>query len=442
MLIALFTLVPYLTINGKPAVLLDIAARRFTLLGKTFLPTDTLLLALLMLGVFVLVFLVTAVAGRVWCGWGCPQTVYMEFVYRPIERFFSGSSGRSPTAFQRSPAAMALKFVTYLVVSCFLAHTFLAYFVGVERLMEWVRLSPAEHPTPFLVMAVTTGLMMFDFVYFREQTCILACPYGRFQSVMLDRESKIIAYDSRRGEPRGKRRPGQDGVSLPVVGPAGASASRIGDCVDCGMCVTTCPTGIDIRDGLQMECVNCAQCIDACDAVMTKLRRPTGLIRHASVAEMEGLPRRPARARVVVYSCILAVVAVAFVAVLLTKTDADVSVLRGLGAPFVTMPDGSIGNQVRVRVVNRRDTPATYTLLVEGVEGGRVETESFPLSLEPGEMRMAPALVVAPRDAFAAGSRRVEVVAIEGGREVGRRSYRLQGPARAGAGAGSKEIER
>ncbi|MBX3393213.1 MAG: cytochrome c oxidase accessory protein CcoG [Phycisphaeraceae bacterium] len=432
-LIALFTLLPYLSINGKPAVLLDIAARRFTLFGKTFLPTDTLLLALMMLGVFVAVFLVTAVSGRVWCGWGCPQTVYMEFVYRPIERFFSGAPGRTPTAFQRSPAAQALKLAVFFVVSCFLAHTFLAYFVGIDRLAEWVRLSPARHPTPFLVMAVTTGLMMFDFVYFREQTCILACPYGRFQSVMLDRDSRIIAYDTRRGEPRGRRQAAAGDVALPVIG---RDAPRTGDCVDCGLCVTTCPTGIDIREGLQMECVNCAQCIDACDAVMTKLKRPTGLIRYGSLTEMNGSPRRTIRARVMVYSAVLAVVTTAFIAVLATKSDTDVTVMRGLGAPFATMPDGTIGNQIRVKIVNRRDTESTYTLTAEGLDGAKVESEAFPLRLGPGEMKLASAVVAAPRGAFSSGFREVDIVVHDGTRVVGRRVHRLQGPAAGGSTSG------
>ncbi len=428
-LIALFTLLPYLQISGKPAILLDLTARRFTLLGKTFLPTDTLLLALLLVCAFVTVFLLTALAGRVWCGWGCPQTVYMEFVYRPIERFFSGTPGRSKNKFQQSPAAMVLKILAYFLVSCFLAHTFLAYFVGVERLMEWVRMSPTEHPTPFLVMAATTALMMFDFVYFREQTCIVACPYGRLQSVLLDRQSKIISYDRARGEPRGKgggkAKARAADVSLPVL----AAPVIHGDCVDCRMCVTTCPTGIDIRNGLQMECVNCAQCIDACDAVMTKIGRPTGLIRYSSEAAMEGQPSRVVRPRVVIYSIILVVLVTAFITVLARKGDTDVNVLRGLGAPFITLPGDVIGNQLRIKVVNRRETAATYEISAQGPAGVRVESESFPLRLESGEMKMAAAIVEVPAAAITAGSCTVQIVITDGAREVSRSSYTMMGPA-------------
>jgi cytochrome c oxidase accessory protein FixG len=285
-LIAVFTLVPYIHVGGKPLVLLDIPARQFTILGFTFLPTDTVLLALLMVSGILGIALVTALLGRVWCGWMCPQTVYMEFLYRPIERLFDGPPGiRHTPGKKSSPLRKVLKYVVYLLFSAFLAHTFLAYFVGVKSLAVWVTRSPLEHPAAFLLMVGVTGLMMFDFSYFREQVCLVACPYGRFQSVMLDRDSLIVIYDPKRGEPRAKgRREEGDGL---------------GDCVDCGMCTDTCPTGIDIRDGLQMECVNCTQCIDACDSMMERLGKPRGLIRFSSQARIAGESSRFLRPRVI-----------------------------------------------------------------------------------------------------------------------------------------------
>jgi cytochrome c oxidase accessory protein FixG len=230
LLIVLFTALPWIRINGVQSILLDIPRREFTFFGTTFLATDTLPLMLFLASVFVTIFLVTALFGRLWCGWACPQTVYMEFVYRPLERLFDGS----PEARRRGKAGAAglrkvLKYATYLLVSLYLAHTFLAYFVPVDELFRWIRQSPFAHPTAFVVMAATTALMVFDFSFFREQTCIVACPYGRFQSVMLDRSSLIIGYDEKRGEPRGPLR-----------------RKDAGDCIDCGLCVVTCPTGIDI----------------------------------------------------------------------------------------------------------------------------------------------------------------------------------------------------
>lgn len=468
-LILIFTVIPYIRVGGRPLMLLDVAARRFTIFGATFLPTDSLLLALLLVGITVTVFLVTALFGRVWCGWACPQTVYMEFVFRPIERLFKGTPGRRRAGGTgASGAGTVLKYAVYLLVSLYLAHTFLAYFVGVERLAQWVRRSPLEHPSSFLIMVVVTGLMMFDFSYFREQTCIVACPYGRFQSVMLDRQSLIITYDRRRGEPRGKVRarrpdraaPAERVVALPVrpapvrdgpraeaPGAAGADweTRPTGDCVVCGLCVATCPTGIDIRNGLQMECIGCAQCIDACDAVMTKLGRPRGLIRYSSQAAVEGERPRLLRARVVVYPAILAVIASIFTGVLVTRAPADVTVLRGLGAPFSTMPDGRIGNAVRLKIVNRTDRAASYRFDAAAAEGpARVDVvaEEDPVAVEGGQSRTVPAMIVTDGSAFVRGTLDVQVRVTDGAAFTRTLRYRLLGPGSAahpaanGAGSG------
>ncbi len=417
-LIALFTLIPYLSLNGKPFVLLDLPARRFTIAGFTFLPTDTLLLALFMLGVFVTVFLMTALAGRVWCGWACPQTVYLEFVYRPIERLFEGTPGRvNKSKFVGSPQAKVLKFITYFVVSCYLAHTFLSYFVGVEQLRHWITGSPADHPVGFGVMAATTALMMFDFSYFREQTCFVACPYGRFQSVMLDRKSLIVSYDARRGEPRGRKHgtsaklAGVD-LALPVLATAGAAPASGGDCIDCKQCVQCCPTGIDIRNGLQMECVNCTQCIDACDSIMDKIGKPRGLIRYSSQEALAGAKVRLLRPRVILYPTLLTIIATAFTLVLLTKQEADLTMFRGRGAPFYQVEPGRIANPVSIKLQNRRDEPVTFTLapVTEGGNDGlELRTESLNVTIEGGEIKAVPGLLVIGQDRFVRGKVLVKV---------------------------------
>ncbi len=431
-LIALFTMLPHVEINGKPAILLDLAARRFTFFGVTLLPNDTLPFALLMVSLFLSLFFITAIFGRIWCGWACPQTVYTEFLFRPIERCFDGTPGRAlKGAFQGSSLARVLKHATHLLVACFLSHTFLAYFVGVDTLWVWVRRSPLEHPASFLVMLAVVALMMFDFCFFREQTCIVACPYGRFQSVLLDRFSWIVAYDRRRGEPRGKTAKGRD-VSLPVV-----QASARGDCVDCGLCVATCPTGIDIRNGLQMECIHCTQCIDACEGVMNRLGRATGLIRYASQAELAGeveKGRFKIRPRLVVYPALVMALVTAAFTVLALRGPVSASIFRTRGATFAQLPGGIVTNPVGLRLINRLDTPVTYTLtasprIASSPTHLRFPAETATVTLEAGEARIINTLVEANAASFVNGSMPIVISILDkDGRAVAERSYNLQGP--------------
>ncbi len=422
LLIALFTALPYITINGRPAMLLDIARREFALFGYVFRPTDTILLALFMVSLIVTIFLLTALLGRVWCGWACPQTVYLELVYRPIERLFEGPPQRGGKPGKHAGGVRTLlKYAVYLLVSLFLAHTFLAYFVGVERLVQWVQLSPLHHPGPFLVMLLTTGLMMFDFCFFREQTCIVACPYGRFQSVMLDRESLIISYDPSRGEPRGKlRRTPKNQTALPVT---------TGDCVDCGLCVETCPTGIDIREGLQMECVGCAQCIDACDSVMARIGRPLGLIRYSSQSRIEREPRKRFRPRLFFYPAILTITISVLLIVFFNKPVMDVTILRNKGLPYALLPaSGEISNSLRVKVVNRTDVSATLDVELIDCPQGRIDSNELPISLAPGADGSASMLVVLPPEAFPTGRQDVTLRITDHADISIEKTYRLLGP--------------
>jgi cytochrome c oxidase accessory protein FixG len=416
-LIVTFVLIPILEINGKPLILLDIGRREFTFFGSTFLPTDTFLLMLLLFGIFVGIFLITAIWGRVWCGWACPQTVYMELVYRPLEVFIEGGRSRQIKTDATGLSGMrVVKNVVFFVVSAFLANTFLAYFAGWDRLLGWMAASPTQHPAAFGVMLGTTALMFGDFGWFREQTCILACPYGRFQSVLLDLQSLIVGYDVARGEPRGPWRRNED--------------RSAGDCIDCGLCVATCPTGIDIRDGgLQMECVACTQCIDACDEVMDKIGTPRGLVRYTSQAELESGRSRVLRPRLVVYSAILLVMFGALGFSLAEKPTADVTILRGLGAPFSVLPSGEVSNQIRIKIANRSGEDRSYRLgLVDGVGLSLIAPEN-PLTVPAGDTQMTAAFITTQPSSFTAGELEVTLRIADGVDFEEIRTYRLLGPA-------------
>ncbi len=430
-LIALYAVIPWIKVGGMPMVLLDVVERKFVFFGAVFRPTETLLFGVMFLAVFVTVFLLTAIFGRVWCGWACPQTVYMEFVYRPIERFFLGRAYASPQV-GASAWRRAAMYAAYLVVSAHLANTLLAWFVGADRLTGWIFTStPFAHPVAFLVFALVTLAMMFDFAFFREQMCSLVCPYGRLQSALLDRDSLIVGYDRGRGEPRGRKKEHACGGGCGCDGKGGCGTGsgcdgeharaeeRRGDCVDCKLCVTTCPAGIDIRDGLQLECIHCTQCIDACDGVMTKLGRPTGLIRYSSQRALAGAPRQGVRMRLVVYPMLLAVLVGSSAYMLATRADAAIAFLRIQGVPYQVKAAGTpaeaVESIVRMRIDNRTRSAKTYSVRGgEGVELVRAEE----VEVAGDASREVDVVVRSAPSAFTRGRREVELrVAEEGGRD-------------------------
>ena len=426
-LLALYSALPWIRIGGEPAILLDIAQRRFVLFGGTFLPTDTVMLALAVLTIFLGIFFVTAIFGRVWCGWACPQTVYMEFVFRPIERLFTGKSGvggrpRSKLAGWRRVAMYAV----YLVICLHLAQTFVAYFVGVENVQHWIWQSPAAHPIAFAVVVALTVMMMIDFAFWREQLCIIGCPYGRLQSVLLDRNSLIVSYDTPRGEPRGHVRKSR----------APDAERELGDCVDCGMCVAVCPTGIDIRNGLQLECIHCTQCADACDHVMDKVGRPTGLIRYSSQSAIDGESSRIVRPRVVIYLTLIVALTALLVGSIAGKPQADVTLLRSLGSPFVFLGDEATGtsrvqNTMRLKIRNRTEDRRSYLVDLLEPQDPRVVLEPVAISLAAGESLIEPLLIVADRDVFADGPVEARVAVTDDTGWAIEKTWKLLGPRQA-----------
>ena len=399
-LIVFFVALPIVKVGGKPAVFLDLAAREFTFFGFTFYPTDTFLLLLVGIAGLVAIALLTALLGRVWCGWGCPQTVYLEFLYRPVERWIEGKEHvrkrRDAGPWTADKAwRKAAKWAVYIVVSAFLAHTFTAYFVGWERLIAWMTGPPTEHWGYFVLATLTTGLVLFDFGVFREQMCTITCPYARFQSVLLDPDSMIVSYDPTRGEPRARR--GKKAIAEERAG----EKPPLGDCIDCGACVRTCPTGIDIREGLQMECIACTQCIDACDDIMDAVDLPRGLIRYTSERALEGDTTRVMRPRTAIYGLLLIAVATVFTVAISTRHAYDVNVGRAVGQPFLELPDGTIANRVRFRVRNQTATASSFSVELVTPEGGTLRLGGRqPVAVEPREMVRVEGFAVVPRAVF------------------------------------------
>lgn len=339
LLVALFLILPWIKINGYQSILLDIAHRRFVIFGLAFWAHDAPLLVFVFGAVLIGISLLTAVKGRLWCGWGCPETVFVEFVYRQIERWIEGNAvqrkrlAQAPFSLKKLGIKGA-KWGAFLVVTLIITHSFLAYFIGVEELGKWVRHSPAEHPTAFSVMAFTTAVLLFSFGWFREQFCIIMCPYGRFQSVLMDEHSLAVIYDEKRGEPR-------RGSDVPKA--------EQGDCINCYRCVQVCPTGIDIRRGVQMECVGCTACIDACDEVMLKQHKDPGLISYTTLEEMEGRKPKNIRPRVLILSVVLTGILAGLTYVLITRDPVKTTAFNAKNVPFTVLepnkPDPLVANQ-------------------------------------------------------------------------------------------------
>lgn len=337
---------PIVKIGDQPLFLFNIFERRFVLFGQVFWPQDFVILAIVLITFFVFVILFTVVFGRIWCGWMCPQTLFMEMVFRKIEYWIEGNAPQQKKLNESPWTAgkifkKASKQTIFIIISVLIAHTVMAYLIGLENTIAIVSHSPTEHWAGFIGLTVFTGIFYGVFAWFREQACIAVCPYGRLQGVLLVKESIVVAYDWLRGEPRGKIRKHE----TPEV--------KKGDCIDCKLCVHVCPTGIDIRNGTQLECVNCTACIDACDEVMVKVGKPKGLIRFASYNSIKDGIIRLFNARVIGYSFVLIALLSVLGFTLFTRTDVETTVLKVPGTLYQKTEDGFITNLYNIEFVNK-----------------------------------------------------------------------------------------
>jgi cytochrome c oxidase accessory protein FixG len=418
LLIAIFIALPWIPINGYPAVFLDIGERRFHLFGLTLAFQDTWLLFFFVSGLAFSLFYITAFLGRVWCGWACPQTVFLEHVYRRIERWIEGDA---PARKRLDRAAFdgiklfkrALKHGIFLLLAAVIAHIFLAYFISIPQLWDWMRHSPLEHWGAFVFVFVATGLIYFNFAWFREQLCIVICPYGRFQSALIDDDSLNVAYDYERGNPPG---PVKD--------------ENAGDCIACQRCIQVCPTGIDIRQGLQLECIGCAACIDACDEIMDKVNRPRGLIRYASDRNLEGQKTRWIRPRSILYTGLL-LLGMGVAGFAFTSVEKVVGTVTRMPGPPFYVTDDHVRNQYQVRLINKDSAALSFSVMVQanGLEVP-VETSGFGdgVTLEPMDEMNGTFVVQVPRDAYlGAFPLTVQIEAEPGGTQI-LREVEFMGP--------------
>jgi cytochrome c oxidase accessory protein FixG len=387
-LLALLFGLPFIKINGHPFMLLNILERKFIIFGTVFVPQDFYLFGLLMITLFVSLFLVTAVFGRIFCGWFCPQTIFLEMVFRKIEYFIEGdylrqialnnSEWNSKKIFKKG-----LKYLIFFIISFLIANIFLSYIIGTDELWHIINQPVTEHLSGFIAILIFTGIFYFVFAWFREQACILVCPYGRLQSVLLDKSSIVIAYDFIRGEPRGKVKNKEE--------------EHLGDCIDCKLCVNVCPTGIDIRNGTQLECVNCTACIDACDSIMDSVNRPRGLIRFDSMEGIKNNVKKKFTPRVIGYSTVLVILLTAITILFSIRKNIDVNILRTPGMLFQKQPDDKVSNMYNLKIANKTFDQIPVTFKLKDSEG-EIKLIEHEINLNPLEIHEGTILIILPKD--------------------------------------------
>ena len=353
-LLLFFFVAPFVKINGNPLLLFNIIERKFSILGNLFYPQDLHIAVFGMLIAMVCVVLFTVVYGRIWCGWTCPQTIFMELIFRRIEYWIEGdwTQQRKLNEGPNTDARAWRKFfkhAIFFLIAFIISNLFLSYVIGVESLYQ-IMTDPVEsHMVGFITILIFSGIFYGVFAHVREIVCTTICPYGRLQGVLLDDNSITVAYDSNRGEPRGKVRKGD--------------LEAKGDCIDCHLCVHVCPTGIDIRNGLQMECVSCTACIDACDAVMEKINKPKRLIGFYPMGEIEKTEGfKKSNTRAIAYSFVLVALIAVFITMLFSISEIDGRLLRAKGSSYQLLDNGKVSNLYTMELINKSGRERSFTL--------------------------------------------------------------------------------
>jgi len=367
-LLAFLFIAPFVRVGRHPLILLNILERKFVILGVVFWPQDFYLVVLMLLTFIVGIAVFTSILGRIWCGWACPQTIFLEMVYRKIEFAIEGNA-REQIALDKAPmsakkfAKKALKHTIFYAIAWLVSNLLLSYIIGTEELFKIITDPPSQHISGLTAMFVGSGLFYGVFARFREQACLVACPYGRFQSALIDPETIAVTYDFKRGEPRKK-----PSKADKILAEAGKAAPR-GDCIDCGNCVTVCPTGIDIRNGIQLECVSCTACIDACDSVMTKINKPTGLIRYTSSNAVKTGRLNYLSTRVKAYMGVLVLLMAVVTFLFIRRPDMESIILRQPGTLYQRLADGTVANFYTLQLINKTFEDKTVELRLLSPKG-------------------------------------------------------------------------
>ena len=401
-LILIYLVLPWIYIKGKPFLMVDIINREFTFFGSTLHGVEPILFFLIVASGLFFIAALTSTLGRVWCGWACPQTVFIQAIFMKVESFIEGKARvrREMDAGSLSINKISKKFLKWFIftlISLHISHTFMGYFVGPKELLQISLHSPDLHPVLFALTMIGTLIILLDFGWFREQFCIIACPYGRIQSVMMDENSMVVAYDTKRGEPRRDK--------------AVVSSVPEGDCINCYNCVKVCPTGIDIRRGTQLECIACTQCIDACDDIMKKINKPTGLIRYSSENELQGKKKKFFPLRTIIYMVASTALVTLFLFSLKNSTQLQLIFIRAKN-PFTIADQGKvISNQFTLKIHHQGSNKYLANFKIDDDELRKsvtIVTPVYPLKIDSSDQKMI-VFFRFPPSILRAGTRRIAV---------------------------------
>ena len=416
---ALFIALPFISVNGHPLFLFNIPQAKFIIFGKIFWPQDFFIFGITMITFVVFIVLFTSAFGRLFCGWVCPQTIFMEMLFRKIEYAIEGDAGAQKLLAQspwttKKVLKKGTKHVVFFLFAFIIANFFLSYIIGIKELEKLVTEPVSEHIGGFMAITIFSFVFYGVYAYFREQACTVVCPYGRLQSVLLDRNSMIVAYDYKRGEPRGKFKKNE--------------SRSLGDCIDCFNCVRVCPTGIDIRNGTQMECVGCTACIDACDVMMDAINKPKGLIRYASENGIANSEKLHYTGRMKFYTAVLILLLGLLSTLLLTRKNVDGTIIRATGMLYQERGTDSISNLYNIKLINKTEKDIPLTMKLENAAGKIIEVQGQEINLKKEAQGSGSFFIVLPRNAIAKQKMALRIGLYEGEEKITTLKTNFMGP--------------